>query len=85
MRRVARPASAKPQPWLPVPDAHIERNVDSQSVDPSSVLNAARAFLGWRKSQPALVDGSIRFLDAPAQVLAFVREHAGERVLVAFN
>ena len=73
------------KPWLPVPDAHIERNVDSQSVDPSSVLNAARAFLGWRKSQPALVDGSIRFLDAPAQVLAFVREHDGQRLLVAFN
>ncbi|MBP7159198.1 MAG: alpha-glucosidase C-terminal domain-containing protein, partial [Thermomonas sp.] len=27
----------------------------------------------------------IRFLDAPASILAFVREHAGERVLVAFN
>ena len=33
----------------------------------------------------ALVRGSIRFLDAPEPVLAFVREHAGERLLLAFN
>ena len=49
------------------------------------MLNAARAFLRWRKQQPALVEGTIRFLDAPAQVLAFVREHDGQRLLVAFN
>ena len=72
-------------PWLPVPDAHRARNVETQEADAASVLNAARAFLRWRKLQPALVLGSIRFLDAPEQVLAFVREHAGQRVLVAFN
>ena len=49
------------------------------------MLNAARAFLRWRKAQPALIEGTIRFLDAPAQVLAFVREHQGQRMLVAFN
>ena len=76
-------SSAKP--WLPVPAAHIARNVAAQSANPASVLNAARAFLHWRKSQPALVEGAIRFLDAPAQVLAFVREHDGQRLLVAFN
>ena len=73
------------QPWLPLPDAHIARNVEAQAADPQSVLNAARAFLRWRKQQPALVEGTIRFLDAPAQVLAFVREHDGQRLLVAFN
>ena len=73
------------KPWLPVPAAHAARNVAAQSRDPRSVLNAARAFLQWRKAQPALVLGAIRFLDAPPQVLAFVREHAGERLLVAFN
>jgi alpha-glucosidase len=72
-------------PWLPVPEAHRARNVEAQQADPASVLNAARAFLHWRKSQPALVLGSIRFLDAPASILAFVREHAGQRLLVAFN
>ena len=72
-------------PWLPVPEAHRARNAEAQARDPGSVLNAARAFLAWRKTQPALVEGAIRFLDAPPQVLAFVREHAGQRLLVAFN
>jgi alpha-glucosidase len=35
--------------------------------------------------QPVLVEGGIRFLPTPEPVLAFVREHAGERLLVAFN
>ena len=29
--------------------------------------------------------GAIRFLDAPEPVLAFVREHDGRRLLLAFN
>ena len=73
------------RPWLPVPEAHVTRNVAAQMADPRSVLNAARDFLRWRKAQPTLVEGSIRFLDAPAQILAFVREHEGQRLLVAFN
>ena len=73
------------QPWLPVPEVHMARNVEAQMADPASVLNAARAFLRWRKEQPALVEGAIRFLDAPAQILALVREHQGQRMLVAFN
>ncbi|MFT4179559.1 MAG: alpha-glucosidase family protein [Thermomonas sp.] len=72
-------------PWLPVPASHRARNVAAQENNAASVLNAARAFLHWRKTQPALVHGSIRFLDAPEQVLAFVREHEDQRVLVAFN
>ena len=78
-------ASAMCRPWLPVPDTHRERSVATQEKQPGSVLNAVRAFLQWRKAQPALVTGSIAFLDAPEPVLAFVREHDGQRMLVAFN
>ncbi len=72
-------------PWLPVPDAHRERSVAVQQAQPDSVLNAVRAFLRWRKTQPALLTGSIEFLDAPEPLLAFVREQDGQRLLVAFN
>ena len=72
-------------PWLPVDAGHHQRNVARQQSDPDSVLNAARAFLRWRRAQPALVLGSIAFLDAPDPLLAFVREHDGRRVLVVFN
>ncbi|HET9048186.1 MAG TPA: alpha-glucosidase family protein [Chiayiivirga sp.] len=73
------------KPWLPVPEAHRARNVTAQQADPASVLNAARAFLAWRKTQPTLVQGSIRFLEAPEPVLAFVREYEGVRLLAVFN
>ena len=56
-----------------------------QEADPASVLHAVRAFLAWRRTQPALVEGDIRFLDTPEPVLAFVREHDGQRLLVAFK
>ncbi len=72
-------------PWLPVPDAHRARSVEVQEQAADSVLHAVRAFLHWRKAQPALVQGAIRFLDAPAQVLAFERSHEGQRLLLAFN
>ena len=76
---------SRARPWLPVAEAHRARNVQAQDADAASVLNAVRAFLRWRRTRPVLVAGSIRFLDAPASILAFVREPAGERVLVAFN
>ncbi|MFN3310859.1 MAG: alpha-glucosidase family protein [Thermomonas sp.] len=72
-------------PWLPVPAAHRARSVAAQEQDPRSVLHATRAFLQWRRGQPALVEGGIRFLDAPPPLLAFVREHAGQRLLAVFN
>jgi alpha-glucosidase len=72
-------------PWLPVPATHQERSVARQEVDPESVLNAARRFLRWRRSQPALVEGDIRFVDTPEPVLAFVRRGGGQSLLVVFN
>jgi alpha-glucosidase len=74
-------------PWLPVPDAHRARNVAAQDADPQSVLNATRAFLRWRRTQPALVAGDIAFLDTDEPVIAFTRrDHAsGDALLVAFN
>lgn len=72
-------------PWLPVDAGHVARSVAVQEADPHSVLNAARAFLRWRASQPALMHGAIRFVDAPEPVLAFERVHTDGTLLVAFN
>ncbi|KQY54831.1 alpha-glucosidase family protein [Lysobacter sp. Root494] len=73
------------KPWLPIPPEHVERNVALQDADAHSVLNAARSFLRWRKTQPALRQGSIRFIDTAEPVLAFVRECGDQSMLVAFN
>ncbi|MBD9367851.1 alpha-glucosidase family protein [Xanthomonas sp. XNM01] len=72
-------------PWLPVAHAHRAVAVSRQDGEQDSVLNAFRRFMQWRRMQPALVRGDIRFLDAPEPVLAFVREAEGQRLLAAFN
>ncbi len=71
--------------WLPVTEPHRARAVDRLEADPGSSLALTRRFLLWRRGHPALAKGSIGFLDAPDEVLLFVREHAGERLLCAFN
>jgi alpha-glucosidase len=73
------------EPWLPIPQSHRDNSVAAQQADAQSVLNLTRRFLRWRRKQPALIDGDIRFLDAPEPVLAFVRGSDDARVLVAFN
>jgi alpha-glucosidase len=59
--------------------------VDVQDGEQGSVLTAYRSILAERKRHPALVGGSIRFLDAEGDLLAFVREADGERLLCVFN
>ncbi|KQZ12917.1 alpha-glucosidase [Mesorhizobium sp. Root554] len=73
------------KPWLPVPDAQRARAVDVQAAAINSVLSHYRAVLAIRKAHPALVAGSIRFLETEGDMLAFVREGGGERLLCAFN
>lgn len=71
--------------WLPIPDDHRERAIELQEKAPDSVLNHYRQFMQWRKQQPTLRLGSIHFIDAPDDVLMFVREYEGEHVLAVFN
>ncbi|WP_315919402.1 alpha-glucosidase family protein [Mesorhizobium sp. SP-1A] len=73
------------RPWLPIPPGHRARAVDAQDADPASVLARYREILALRKAHPALVSGSIRFLEAQGDMLAFLRERDGERLLCAFN
>lgn len=72
-------------PWLPVPLEHRRLAVSRQDADPGSVLNGFRAFVRWRKSQPALRWGDIAFLDTAEPVLAFTRHLDGQTVLAVFN
>ena len=68
------------------PTAHRARSVQAQDADADSVLNAARAFLRWRKAQPALVRRRHplpRCARAGAGLRA--RRTGGQSLLVAFN
>lgn len=74
------------EPWLPVPQAHRALAVDRQTADPDSVLAFAGRAVRFRRGEAALTDGDIRFLDAPADALAFVRGTGpARRRLCVFN
>ena len=72
-------------PWLPVPDGHKSLAVDVQATQRDSSLAFFRRIIHWRKQQPALVHGSMALLPVHPQVLAFVRQHADQRLLCVFN
>ncbi|HEX7339781.1 MAG TPA: alpha-glucosidase [Rhodanobacteraceae bacterium] len=73
------------QPWLPVPETHRDLTVQRQENDQASPLRGFRAFMAWRRTQPALRWGDIVMLDTHEPLLAFTRSHAGETLLVCFN
>ncbi|MEU1271622.1 glycoside hydrolase family 13 protein [Streptomyces sp. NPDC005799] len=68
------PDGARGEPWLPQPEVWAELSVEKQKRDERSVLALYRAALRLRHEHPALGDGDLEWLDAPAGVLVFRRE-----------
>jgi alpha-glucosidase len=67
------PDGASAEPWLRQPVTWSARAVEAQRGDPSSMLNLYRDVLRIRRLDPDLGDGPLRWLGAPAGVLAFAR------------
>jgi oligo-1,6-glucosidase/alpha-glucosidase len=75
-------------PWLPLPGNKQGRTVEEQENDPDSLLSCYKRFLKVRKETPALHRGSLSLLDADTtgkDVVGYVRETDGQRVLVLLN
>ena len=68
------PPAATAPPWLPQPPGWDDLAVAVQSGDRGSMLELYRAALGLRRGHPALGDGTLRWLEAPAGALAFARD-----------
>jgi maltose alpha-D-glucosyltransferase/alpha-amylase len=61
-------------------------NVAAQRATPSSLLNTMRRLIATRKRSKAFGRGTIEFLKPRnTSVLAFLREHGDERILVVAN
>lgn len=71
--------------WLKLDPVHTGFAVDRQATDPVSTLAYARALLAARRGAPALAVGDITLLDAPEDILAFLREGEEGAVLCVFN
>lgn len=72
--------------WLPVPDNHAVRAVNTQMSNSNSVLNETKRFIAWRKTKPALITGDIEFKDTGNdKLLCFERRLDGSGVTCVFN
>ena len=72
-------------PWLPLAEDFAGSNVANQRGGPSSLFNLYRRLIALRRVRPALTRGVYRPIATTGDVLAFVREADGDRVLVALN
>jgi alpha-glucosidase len=68
------PGDRSAPPWLPQPESWRALTVESQTGADGSMLELWRRALRIRRAHPALGDGRLSWLDAPAGVLAFARE-----------
>ncbi|MGC9665339.1 glycoside hydrolase family 13 protein [Planosporangium sp. 12N6] len=67
------PHGATGRPWLPQPDAWRDLTVQAQDGAPGSMLELYRAALRLRRQLSGPGAGALRWLDAPREVLAFIR------------
>ncbi|MGW3406116.1 DUF3459 domain-containing protein, partial [Streptomyces zhihengii] len=74
--------AAGARPWLPQPEWFAEHATDRALADTRSFWHLYRDGLQLRHSLPQLGDGTLRWLDAPPQVLAMVR---GDGLVCAVN
>ena len=72
-------------PWLPLGADAEMLCVERQAADPGSMLALVRRLAALRRETPALQRGAQRFVDAGPEVLAWLREFDGDRVLAAIN
>ena len=72
-------------PWLPLAADFAGSNVASQRAEASSLFNLYRRLIAVRRVRPALTRGAYRSVTTAGDILAFVRETDGDRVLVALN
>lgn len=70
------------RPWLPQPEWFAEHATDRALADTRSFWHLYREGLALRRSLPQLGEGTLRWLDSPPQVLAFVR---GDGLVCAIN
>ena len=76
------PADATAGPWLPQPAWFADHTTERALADTGSFWHLYRDGLHLRATLPQLGEGPLRWLDAPPQVLAFVR---GDGLVCAVN
>jgi len=72
-------------PWLPLSDDHASRNVANQRDEANSIYNLYRQLIAFRRKCKALQIGRYVPVSASGDLIAYVRQHGDERILVCLN
>jgi len=73
-------------PWLPIHPDYADRNVETQTEKPQSLLNFYRQVLALRREVPALSCGEMKFIgDLPGGVMGYERACENSRAVVLLN
>jgi alpha-glucosidase len=73
------------EPWLPLADDVLEKNVERQLRDSTSLLRFYTELIALRKKHPALRSGDLAFMDMHPDVLAYCRRADGESAIIVLN
>jgi alpha-glucosidase len=74
------------KPWNPVGPRYANYNVETEKKDPNSILNFYQKVIALRHENKALLDGKYEpLLGDDPNVLAYTRNHNGQKVLVVLN
>ena len=75
------------EPWLPpLHKYYRDVNVESETADENSVLNAYRKMIELRKTLPALQQGEIQFVETGRNgILSYTRTLDGQEITVLLN
>ncbi|HEV2621755.1 MAG TPA: alpha-glucosidase [Frateuria sp.] len=77
--------STNPRTWLPVNPNHVTVNVQTELAEPGSLLNWYRKLIALRRSNPALRDGDMTFLDRTDPDVLVYRRGGAHPVTVLVN
>lgn len=72
-------------PWLPVHENKTAVNTTTQQSDPTSMLTMTQKLIQLRQNIPTLHSGNFQSLDAPDNLLAYLRIEGEHRCLVVLN
>ncbi|MBI4359894.1 MAG: alpha-amylase [Candidatus Jacksonbacteria bacterium] len=73
-------------PWLPVSPSYKEKNIESESRDPNSMLSFYKELIHHRTNSYALLTGAYKPMESGNEsVFVFGRECASDKLLVAIN
>jgi alpha-glucosidase len=74
------------EPWLPIPDSHLEKCIEVQQLDPNSVLRFTKKLIAWRKANPWLVSAPLQVLSSTPSTLVLQRAlPQGDPFVLAIN